>query len=46
MRGLGRRLTMSLAAVVATIGLVAASVPAAQAYDSSWGCGGACKTQP
>jgi len=43
MREFGRRAALVLAATVATVGLTAIATPSAQALDSSWGCGGACR---
>lgn len=46
MRGIGRRVALVVAAMVAAVGFTAVSAPAAQALDSGWGCGGACKARP
>jgi hypothetical protein len=43
MKKLARKAALMLAATAATVGLVAVSAPPAQALDSGWGCGGACR---
>lgn len=45
MKKLARKAALTLAATAATVGLVAVSAPPAQALDSGWGCGGACRTR-
>ena len=40
---LARKITITLAATALSVGLLGVSAPA-QAKDSSWGCGGFCRT--
>jgi len=44
------KLTRAIAATVAvgllSLGVVAGTAPSASAKDSSWGCGGYCRTAP
>ena len=40
---LARKLALTLAASALGASLIGLSAPAAHAYDSSWGCGGACR---
>ncbi len=44
MRNMVRRAAIVLAATVATVGLTTVAAPSSHALDSSWGCGGACRT--
>ena len=40
---IARKITITLAATALSVGLLGVSAPA-QAKDSSWGCGGYCRT--
>ncbi len=44
MKKSARTAALALAALAATIGLVAAPAPAQASIDSGWGCGGACRS--
>ncbi|WP_188111275.1 hypothetical protein [Nocardioides antri] len=46
MREFGRRAALVVVATVAMVGLSAVVTPSAQALDSAWGCGGACRVAP
>ncbi len=43
---LARKLGLTLAGVVLVAAVVGVMAPAAQAADSSWGCGGQCRPTP
>ena len=43
MRNFGRRVALVVAATAATVGMTALAAPPAQALDTGWGCGGACR---
>jgi hypothetical protein len=43
MKDFGRRVALVVGALAATVSLTALAAPPAQALDTGWGCGGACR---